>query len=453
MAKLKSIFVCQECGHQETRWLGKCPSCGEWNTFSESIKEKNDRGGSQDKRFSLGEPTNIGNISAQDSERIITGISEFDHILGGGIVPGSLVLLAGPPGIGKSTLLLQIAESFAKSGRSCLYVSGEESLAQIKLRSDRLGIKSNKLLVYSETNIREIISRIRNLKPELVIIDSIQAVYHPDLSAISGSVGQVRGCAEEINYLAKSEKIPVFISGHITKEGTIAGPKVLEHTVDTVLYFDETKDNIYRVIRTEKNRFGPADELSIFQMKNTGLEQVVNPSMMFLESRPVGAAGSVIVTLIEGSRPLLLELQALVTSTNFSMPRRQVSGLDYNRVLLMIAVMERILGARLENYDVFLNVAGGARISEPASDLSVIMAIYSAYRNKPVDEGTIVIGEVGLAGEIRAVSFIDRRVNEAKKLGFKTCIIPGGNLKNLSSSKIKLVGVSTIREAVRLIDG
>ncbi len=453
MAKSKAIFICQECGHQETRWLGKCPSCNNWNTFAESIREKKGGSRSHGKKFSLDEtPINIADISTEDNKRISTGISEFDHILGGGIVPGSLALLAGPPGIGKSTLLLQVAESLAKSNKKCLYVSGEESLAQIKLRGDRLGVSSSQLLVYSGTDVQEILNQARNIKPALVIIDSIQTVYHPDLSAIPGSVGQVRGCAEEINYFAKSERIPVFISGQVTKEGVIAGPKILEHTVDTVLYFDETKDNFYRVIRTEKNRFGPAAELSIFQMKKTGLEQVINPSLMFLESRPVGAAGSVIVTLIEGSRPLLIELQALVTGTSFSMPRRQVSGLDYNRVLLMVAVMEKILGTRLENQDIFLNIAGGTKISEPACDLSIIMAIYSAFRNKPVDEGIIVIGEVGLAGEIRAVSFIDKRVNEARKLGFKTCIIPKGNLKGFSSKKIELIGVSTIREAVKIID-
>lgn len=450
--KSKVIYICQECGRQEAKWIGKCPDCGNWNTFIESMKEKNNGARARNSKFTAENPKSISDIPVKNNERIITGISEFDHILGGGIVPGSLALLAGPPGIGKSTLLLQVAESLSKSGKKCLYISGEESLEQIKLRADRLKVSSKQLLVYSETDLQKIIAQVQKIKPDVVIIDSIQTVFNPDLSALPGSIGQVRECAEEINSAAKSERISVIISGQVTKEGSIAGPKLLEHTVDTVLYFDETKDSFYRIIRAEKNRFGPTAETGIFQMTKEGLEAVENPSKMFLESRPADAAGSVILTLIEGSRPLLLELQALITRTNFSMPRRQVSGLDYNRVLLLVAVMERILGLGLEHYDIFLNIAGGARVNEPACDLSIIMAIYSAYKNKPVDENTIIIGEVGLAGEIRAVNSIEKRINEAKKLGFKTCIIPKGNMRNLSYDTLNIIGVLTIKEAVRFID-
>jgi len=433
--------------------VGRCPDCGNWNTFSETaFNAKAGSAYSAAKGSSGGAPESLKNVVALKAGRVNTGIPEFDRIIGGGLVPGAMVLLAGPPGIGKSTLLLQIAESMAKSGKTCLYVSGEESVQQLKLRGNRLNAGSEKLLVYSETSVSEIILQIKKIKPDLTIIDSIQTLHNPELPAISGSVGQVRECAEEINHAAKTMHVPVIVSGQVTKEGAIAGPKVLEHTVDTVLYFDEAKDNFHRIIRTEKNRFGPSDELGIFQMKVTGLEEVINPSAMFLESRPADATGSVIVSLMNGSRPLLLELQALITRTNFNLPRRQVSGLDYNRVLLLVAVMERILKLDLQGWDIFLNIAGGTRVNEPACDLSIIMAVYSAYRNMPVGNDTVVIGEVGLSGEIRAVSYMEKRVAEAEKLGFKTCIIPRANLKNLSAGRTDLIGVAKLKEAMEVID-
>ena len=433
--------------------MGRCPDCGNWNTFSETaFNAKAGSAYSAAKGSSGGAPESLKNVVALKAGRVNTGIPEFDRIIGGGLVPGAMVLLAGPPGIGKSTLLLQIAESMAKSGKTCLYVSGEESVQQLKLRGNRLNAGSEKLLVYSETSVSEIILQIKKIKPDLTIIDSIQTLHNPELPAISGSVGQVRECAEEINHAAKTMHVPVIVSGQVTKEGAIAGPKVLEHTVDTVLYFDEAKDNFHRIIRTEKNRFGPSDELGIFQMKVTGLEEVINPSAMFLESRPADATGSVIVSLMNGSRPLLLELQALITRTNFNLPRRQVSGLDYNRVLLLVAVMERILKLDLQGWDIFLNIAGGTRVNEPACDLSIIMAVYSAYRNMPVGNDTVVIGEVGLSGEIRAVSYMEKRVAEAEKLGFKTCIIPRANLKNLSAGRTDLIGVAKLKEAMEVID-
>jgi len=447
LAKAKTAFVCQECGYQSTRWLGKCPACGKWNSLVEERLEV-DVTSREERRFSTAKPSPISSIKLQPEEKFLTGISEFDHVLGGGVTAGSLVLLAGSPGIGKSTLLLQVAGSLAASGRKCLYISGEESLEQVKLRADRLSIDSPELIIFSETNLKEIINQIKEIEPKFVIIDSIQTVYHEDFSGSPGSVGQVKECTEELLYLAKSKRIPVFISGQITKEGAIAGPKVLEHIVDTVLYFEGSKDYLYRILRVEKNRYGTTSEISIFEMKSDGLQQVLNPSQIFLEGR-VPAAGAVVVAPLEGTRPLLVELQALVTRANFNLPRRQASGLDYNRILLLVAVVEKNFNLHLEKCDIFLNIAGGVKIYEPACDLGVIAAIYSGVKNRPISEKVVVIGEVGLAGEVRGVTFVEKRVSEAEKLGFKTCILPNNNLKEFHrKGKIDLIGVSTVNEAI-----
>lgn len=447
MAKVKTAFICQECGYQSPRWLGKCPLCGKWNSLIEERLDA-DIGLREERRLSLEKPSPISSIRPQPEERFPTGISEFDHVLGGGVVVGSLVLLAGSPGIGKSTLLLQVAGSLASSGRKSLYISGEESLEQIKLRAERLKIDCPELIIFSETNLKEIIKQIKEIEPRFVVIDSIQTVYHEDFSGSPGSVGQVKECTEQLLYLAKSKRIPIFISGQITKEGAIAGPKVLEHIVDTVLYFEGSRDLLYRVLRAEKNRYGATSEISIFEMKSDGLQQVLNPSEIFLEGR-IPTAGTVVVASLEGTRPLLVELQALVTRANFNLPRRQASGLDYNRILLLVAVLEKNLNLHLESCDIFLNIAGGVKIYEPACDLGVIVAIYSGLKNKPVDEGVVVTGEVGLAGEVRGVTLAEKRVSEAEKMGFKTCIVPNYNLKEFHKKRrIELIGVSTVNEAI-----
>jgi len=447
LTKAKTAFVCQECGYQSARWLGKCPACGKWNSLVEERLDI-DIASREERRLSTAKPSPISSIKLQPEERFLTGISEFDHVLGGGVTAGSLVLLAGSPGIGKSTLLLQVAGSLAALGKKCLYISGEESLEQVKLRADRLRIDSPELIIFSETNLKEIINQIKEVEPKFVIIDSIQTVYHEDFSGSPGSVGQVKECTEELLYLAKSKRIPMFISGQITKEGAIAGPKVLEHIVDTVLYFEGSKDHLYRILRVEKNRYGTTSEISIFEMKSDGLQQVLNPSQIFLEGR-VPAAGAVVVAPLEGTRPLLVELQALVTRANFNLPRRQASGLDYNRILLLVAVLEKNFNLHLENCDIFLNIAGGVKVYEPACDLGVIAAIYSGVKNTPIDEKTVIIGEVGLAGEVRGVPFVEKRVREAEKLGFKSCILPSHNLKEFhKKGKIDLIGVSTVNEAI-----
>jgi len=447
LAKVRTAFICQECGYQSARWLGKCPTCGKWNSLVEERLDV-DTSLREERRLSSAKPSPIDSIKTQPEERFLTGISEFDHVLGGGIVAGSLVLLAGSPGIGKSTLLLQVAGSLAASGKRCLYVSGEESLEQVKLRAERLRIDSPKLIIFSETNLQEIVTQIKQVEPNFAIIDSIQTLYDEDFSGSPGSIGQVKQCAEQLLYLAKSRRIPIFLSGQITKEGAIAGPKVLEHIVDAVLYFEGSRDHLYRILRVDKNRYGTTSEISIFEMKSDGLHQVLNPSQIFLEGR-IPTAGTVVVAPLEGTRPLLVELQALVTRANFNLPRRQVSGLDYNRVLLLIAVLEKNFNLHLENSDIFLNIAGGVKIYEPACDLGVIAAIYSGVKNRPVGESAVIIGEVGLTGEVRGVSFIEKRVSEAEKLGFKTCILPSHNLREFHQKrKIDLVGVSTVNEAI-----
>ena len=428
MAKAKkSIFFCQNCGHEEAKWLGQCPACGEWNTF---VEEKLDSGitkgttaGSRSVRESVREAkvVPLTEVSADDDARCRTGIRELDRVLGGGIVPGSLVLVGGDPGIGKSTLLLQVCRMLSKD-KKVLYISGEESQAQIKLRANRMGEFSSNLYLLCETNLEIIRGVIEKERPQLVVIDSIQTMYSEEVSSAPGSVSQVRESTNIFLQLAKGLCIPIFIVGHVTKEGTVAGPRVLEHMVDTVLYFEGDRHASYRILRAVKNRFGSTNEIGVFEMQQAGLAEVENPSEYMLSGRPEHASGSVVACSIEGTRPILIEIQALVCQSNFGMPRRTAAGTDYNRVNLLMAVLEKRLGMALGNSDAYVNIAGGIRMNEPAIDLGIVMAIVSSFRNRPIDEKTIVFGEVGLSGEVRAVNMPEQRVAEAKKLGFEICI-------------------------------
>ena len=453
----KSIFFCQNCGHEESKWLGQCPACGEWNTF---VEERIDSGvtkgtaaASRAVRDSVREAKvmPLTEVTANDDERCETGIRELDRVLGGGIVPGSLVLVGGDPGIGKSTLLLQVCQRMARM-KKILYISGEESQAQIKLRANRMGKFTPNLLLLCETSLETIRGVIEKERPELVIIDSIQTMYSEDVSSAPGSVSQVRESTNIFMQLAKGLCIPIFIVGHVTKEGTVAGPPVLEHMVDTVLYFEGDRHASYRILRAVKNRFGSTNEIGVFEMRQDGLAEVENPSEYMLSGKPENASGSVVACSMEGTRPILIEIQALVCRSNFGMPRRTAAGTDYNRVNLLMAVLEKRLGLSLGNCDAYVNIAGGIRMNEPAIDLGIVMAIMSSYRNRPIDEKTIVFGEVGLSGEVRAVSMPEQRVNEAKKLGFETCILPEVSLKMVKGiSGVRLVGVKTINDVAGFI--
>ena len=453
----KTVFFCQNCGHEESKWLGQCPACGEWNTF---VEERIDSGvtkgtaaASRAVRDSVREAKvmPLTEVTANDDERCETGIRELDRVLGGGIVPGSLVLVGGDPGIGKSTLLLQVCQRMARM-KKILYISGEESQAQIKLRANRMGKFTPNLLLLCETSLETIRGVIEKERPELVIIDSIQTMYSEDVSSAPGSVSQVRESTNIFMQLAKGLCIPIFIVGHVTKEGTVAGPRVLEHMVDTVLYFEGDRHASYRILRAVKNRFGSTNEIGVFEMRQDGLAEVENPSEYMLSGKPENASGSVVACSMEGTRPILIEIQALVCRSNFGMPRRTAAGTDYNRVNLLMAVLEKRLGLSLGNCDAYVNIAGGIRMNEPAIDLGIVMAIMSSYRNRPIDEKTIVFGEVGLSGEVRAVSMPEQRVNEAKKLGFETCILPEVSLKMVKGiSGIRLVGVKTINDVAGFI--
>ena len=449
----KSVFFCQNCGHEESKWLGQCPACGEWNTFVEERVSSGVTKGTTASTRSVRDAKVIplNDVTADDDVRIRTEIRELDRVLGGGIVPGSLVLVGGDPGIGKSTLLLQVCQRLADQ-KKVLYISGEESQAQIKLRANRMGAFASGLYLLCETNLETIRGVIEKEKPELVIIDSIQTMYSEEVSSAPGSVSQVRESTNIFMQLAKGLCIPVFIVGHVTKEGTVAGPRVLEHMVDTVLYFEGDRHASYRILRAVKNRFGSTNEIGVFEMRQTGLEEVENPSEYMLSGRPENASGSVVACSMEGTRPILIEIQALVCHSNFGMPRRTAAGTDYNRVNLLMAVLEKRLGMALGNSDAYVNIAGGIRMNEPAIDLGIVMALVSSYRNRPIDEKTIVFGEVGLSGEVRAVNMPEQRVAEAKKLGFETCILPEVSLKMVRGiSGIKLVGVKTISDAVNTI--
>ena len=446
----KTVYFCQNCGHEETKWLGQCPACKEWNTFVEEkvIASSVTSGIKTDREIQI---VSLSEVNADDQDRITTGMAELDRVLGGGIVPGSLVLVGGDPGIGKSTLLLQVCQKLSEN-RSVLYISGEESLSQIKLRANRMGTFQENLKLLCETNLAAIRSVIEKRKPELVIIDSIQTMYSEEVTSAPGSVSQVRESTNVFMQLAKGLGITIFIVGHVTKEGTVAGPRVLEHMVDTVLYFEGDRHASYRILRGVKNRFGSTNEIGVFEMRQNGLVEVENPSEYMLSGKPENASGSVVACSMEGTRPLLIEIQALVCESNFGMPRRTATGTDYNRVNLLMAVLEKRIGLHLGNCDAYVNIAGGIRMNEPAIDLGIVMAIVSSYKNRPIDEKMIVFGEVGLSGEVRAVNMPEQRVAEAKKLGFETCVVPEVSLDMVKGIRgIKVIDVKNISDAMNLI--
>lgn len=451
MAKTKSRYICRQCGYTSSKWLGRCPECGTWNSFDEEITSaKPSRYGGM--TTSGSPPIPLSQIEGGEGERISTGIGELDRVLGGGLVPGSVVLIGGDPGIGKSTLLLQASHRISESYAPCLYVTGEESPAQIKMRAGRLGIESDKLYILCETDVNAIKEHILNMKPSAVVIDSIQTVYKPEMESSPGSVSQVRESAADFTMLAKSLGPPTFLVGHVTKEGAIAGPKLVEHMVDTVLYFEGDRQHAYRILRATKNRFGSTNEIGIFEMRAEGLVEVENPSEVFLGERRLEISGTAVVSGIEGTRPILFELQALVVPSNMTIPRRTSTGVDHNRLSLLLAVLEKRVGLKVGGMDVFVNVTGGIRIDEPAVDLGIISAVVSSIRDIPIDPWTVIIGEVGLGGEVRGVSQAERRVNEAEKLGFKRVILPEANLKSLGfKTEVELFPVGNIYEALGVI--
>lgn len=448
MKKIKTQYFCQNCGHSSPKWLGKCPACNEWNTFVEEEVRQIDGEGAQELKFN-GTPMPIDAITADEGERVKSGIGEMDRVLGGGIVRGSAILVGGDPGIGKSTLLLQVLQTLAEQGLTVLYVSGEESAKQIKLRGKRLGASSKNLLVLVEIDLETILRQIKDLKPAAVVIDSIQTVYSAVLSSAPGSVGQVREATEKLILVAKKTGIPVFLVGHVTKDGSIAGPKVMEHMVDTVLYFEGDSGHAYRIIRGIKNRFGPANEIGIFEMRDNGLIEVANPSEFFLSERPEGASGSVVSPSLEGTRPILVEIQSLVSATNLGMPRRTAIGVDHNRVSMLVAVMGKVCALHLGNQDIFINVAGGVKVEEPAIDLGIVASMASSYLDRPIDAGTVVFGEVGLTGEVRGISQMDVRIKEAARMGFNRCILPktqGRDRQTGEGAGMKLIRISSLKE-------
>lgn len=446
----KSFFFCQNCGNEENKWLGQCPMCKEWNTFVEEPVSFSKSASA--KLIKDAEVVALKHVETDQEERIKTKIEELDRVLGGGIVPGSLLLVGGDPGIGKSTLLLQVCQRLCEDKHQVLYISGEESLKQIKLRANRMGEFTEDLLLLCETNLEIVKNVIQKRKPEVVIIDSIQTMYSEEVASAPGSVSQVRESTNVFMQLAKGLGISIFIVGHVTKEGTVAGPRVLEHMVDTVLYFEGDRHASYRILRGVKNRFGSTNEIGVFEMRQNGLVEVENPSEFMLNGKPENASGSVVACSMEGTRPILIEIQALVCSSNFGMPRRTAAGTDYNRVNLLMAVLEKRVGIHLSNYDAYVNIAGGIKMNEPAVDLGIVMAIVSSYKNQPIDEKTIVFGEVGLSGEVRAVNMPEQRVAEAKKLGFTTCIMPEVSREVVKNIKgIKIIGVKTINEALQVL--
>ena len=450
MAKTKQVFFCQECGYESSKWMGQCPGCKTWNTF---VEEKVVTGAKKSReKASTSAPASILEVTTGEETRIGTGMKELDRVLGGGIVKGSLMLLGGDPGIGKSTILLQVCRNLTEKGHKVLYVSGEESPQQIKMRAERLGEFTRDMYLHCETDIDAVESAVEKVRPEVMVIDSIQTMTIDEVSSAAGSVSQVREVTNRLMQIAKLKDIAIFIVGHVTKEGSVAGPRTLEHMVDTVLYFEGERSSVYRILRGVKNRFGSTNEIGVFEMKQTGLTEVTNPSSVMLEGRPVDAAGSVVVCSMEGTRPLLIEIQALVAQTNFQMPRRTSVGIDYNRVNLLMAVLEKRAGIHLGSCDAYVNLTGGIRLSEPAIDLGIVLALVSSYRNRGIDEHTIIFGEVGLTGEIRGVNMAEQRVREAAKLGFTTCILPATNASNIKKiDGIRLIGVSNVKEAIDLI--
>lgn len=450
MAKKSTVFFCKECGFESSKWAGQCPGCKTWNSFTEepvvkkSVVAKQTLG-------NLSEPKYLSSVELNEEERTMTGMSEFDRVLGGGIVTGSLVLVGGDPGIGKSTLLLQVCKLLSEQKRKVLYISGEESLRQIKMRAERLGTFAGDLLLLSETNLDHIQSLVEKDKPEIMVVDSIQTMYKEEVAASPGSVSQVRESTGALMHLAKGLGITIFIVGHVTKEGVVAGPRVLEHMVDTVLYFEGDNSAAYRLLRAVKNRFGSTNEVGVFEMRNQGLCEVANPSEYMLQGKPEDEPGSVIASSVEGTRTMLVEVQALVCQTYYNMPRRTSAGTDYNRVNLLMAVLEKRLGIQMASCDAYVNVAGGMKINEPALDLAIVTAILSSYRNKALNSKTIVFGEVGLTGEVRAVSMAQQRVLDAKKMGYEVCILPQVNKENIAINGIKLIGLKNIRELNSLL--
>lgn len=451
--KQKNVWYCQECGHKQYKWSGQCPSCNGWNTLQEEVEI------SAKQRFesikpSSNKPMRIKEVSLNEKPRHKTSLQEFDRLVGGGVVPGSLTLVGGDPGIGKSTLMLQLSSCFAAQGHTVLYISGEESIEQTTLRAIRLGINEDNLFILSETNFSLIKAHVDAIRPTILIVDSIQIVYKSEVTSSPGSVSQVREVTTEFMHLAKGNSIATFLIGHVTKSGDIAGPKILEHLVDTVLYFEGDKQHCYRLIRVVKNRFGATDEIAVFQMQSNGLKEVSNPSEIFLEERKRGVIGSVIIPTLEGSRPILIEVQALVTETVFPSPSRRSTGLDQNRMALLLAVLEKRMGYPLHKADVFVSIAGGLRVLEPAIDLGVLIATASSLRNRVIDSETVIVGEVGLGGEIRSVPRIESRIKEAIHMGFKRCLIPKRNLKGIGSefkTKIAIKGVEMVEEAVEAL--
>lgn len=448
MAKVKSIYICGECGYESPKWYGKCPSCGEWNTMTEEVVSKEKVSTKSAVRISsYSEPKKVTEISAEDEHRYVTDIKELDRVLGGGIVKGSLILLGGDPGIGKSTIILQICKKLCESLR-VLYVSGEESARQLKLRANRLDVSSDNLLVLTETDAEIVAEVIRQQKPDMVMIDSIQTMCLSELSSSAGSVTQVRECTNLFMRVSKSLDIPTFVVGHVNKEGSIAGPKVLEHIVDAVLYFEGDKQMSYRILRAVKNRYGSTNEIGVFQMTDKGLEEVENPSLMLLSGRPKNVSGTCVACTMEGTRPILAEVQGLASSTSFGNPRRMSTGFDFNRLMLIIAVLEKRAGYYFNGSDTYINVIGGLRLDEPATDLAVAMALVSSLKDVPIADNAVAFGEIGLAGEIRSVSHAQERINEAIRLGFNKIIVPYHNLKNIKfNSDAEIIGVRNLREA------
>ncbi|MBC8571980.1 DNA repair protein RadA [Jingyaoa shaoxingensis] len=455
MAKAKTTaFFCQNCGYESAKWQGQCPACHEWNTFTEEPVVKVAGSAEVKKAAAEIKPVRLSEVHTDEKQRISSGMEELDRVLGGGIVAGSLMLVGGDPGIGKSTLLLQVCHNLTRDGHKVLYVSGEESAQQIKLRAQRIGDFKDDLMLLCETNLELVRSVIEKTKPEIVVIDSIQTMYHETVSAAPGSVSQVREATNVLMQIAKGMGISIFLVGHVTKEGVVAGPRVLEHMVDTVLYFEGDRYASYRILRGVKNRFGSTNEIGVFEMRQSGLREVSNPSEYMLEGKPENASGSIVACSMEGSRPILIEIQALVCHTNLPMPRRTTAGTDFNRVNLLLAVLEKRAGMQMSSCDVYVNIAGGIRMTEPAIDLGLILALVSSYKDIAIDEKTIAFGEVGLSGEIRSVNMAQQRVQEAKKLGFETVLMPRVSMKALQKTDgIHIVGLETVRDAVQYLMG
>ena len=453
MAKAKTtVFFCQNCGYESAKWQGQCPACHEWNTFTEEPVVKAAGSAAVKKAAAEIKPVRLSEVHTDEKQRISSGMEELDRVLGGGIVAGSLMLVGGDPGIGKSTLLLQVCHNLTRDGHKVLYVSGEESAQQIKLRAQRIGDFKDDLMLLCETNLELVRAVIEKTKPEIVVIDSIQTMYHETVSAAPGSVSQVREATNVLMQIAKGMGISIFLVGHVTKEGVVAGPRVLEHMVDTVLYFEGDRYASYRILRGVKNRFGSTNEIGVFEMRQSGLREVSNPSEYMLEGKPENASGSIVACSMEGSRPILIEIQALVCHTNLPMPRRTTAGTDFNRVNLLLAVLEKRAGMQMSSCDVYVNIAGGIRMTEPAIDLGLILALVSSYKDIAIDEKTIAFGEVGLSGEIRSVNMAQQRVQEAKKLGFETVLMPRVSMKALQKTDgIHIVGLETVRDAVQYL--